>query len=271
MMNKFFSLIVCALTLYSINVGAQAYIPDQTLNNDFNSQVRSLEEFQARFNGIESKPGIKKDASSLRNNIISLFDFQIDKSKLTKEQFIKKVNCFIDSVIDNNVKFKIASAGLIVECKSKILYNGVAKNVTLYLQQEKNSKGLYRWGLVGVKGLKEAGIISDRYYTISPVEHEIHFMGLYDLINENPTHAHGYRSITRDLDELSVFLTLVQTKNIKFDSVIHQKYHCLDVPGFIFTISEKVSNGTNSGWLIDWFETYSTDDKKKYSNKLLKL
>lgn len=247
---------------------AQNSIQDHTLTDDFHCEVKSLEEFQMRFNGLESKPSVKSDSLVRRNNIINLFDFKMNKGNLTKEQFDNKINAFVDSVLLNNVDFNITNVGLWAECKTKIKYKGSIKTIFLILQSEKTDKDLYRWAIIGVKGLEKSGIINSRFYTISPVEHEVHFMGLYDSINENFSHAYGYRSRNAKIDELSVFLTLVSTESIKYDSIVEQIYHYVDIPGFVFSIKEIVRKGSNSGWLISAFDQVTNDEKIKYVKKL---
>ena len=256
------------ILLFGVYVSAQNSIQDYTLTEDFRCQVKSLEEFQMRFNGLESKPGVKSDSLSRRNNIISLFNFKMNKGNLTKEQFDNKINTFVDSVLLNNIDFNITNAGLWAECKTKVKYKDTNKIITLIMQSEKTDKELYRWAIIGVKGLEESGIINSRFYTISPVEHEVHFMGLYDFINENPSHAYGYRSRNAKIDELSVFLTLVSTGSIKFDGILEQIYHYVDIPGFVFSIKEIVREGSNSGWLISAFDQVTSNEKIKYVNKL---
>lgn len=251
-------------------ISAQIYFPDISLSHNFQCQIKSLDEFQARFNGIESNLDILDDSLSRRNNLLALFDFDMKPNGLTTEELAKNVNSFVDSVLNKNIAFHISDAGLLAECLCRITYNGYAKKITLLFQRETTQdKQRHRWGIIGVKGLPEAGIINlKRYYTISPVEHEIHFMGLIDLFNENSSHAMGYRSQQTRIDQLSVFLTLVQTGNIKFDLVEKQIFHYIDVPGYVFTIEEITRNTTNSGWLISSLIPCSENDKLKYLDKL---
>lgn len=252
-------------------ISAQTIFPDMTMEGDFKAQVKSLEEFQARFNGTEKKPGTDMGNDSLTrvNNIISLFDFKMDKGGLSKEAFYKKVNSFIDSVIITNTKFDMLSPLLFSECKCKFFYKGKEVRITLILQKEILEKNRYRWALAGVKGLSETNIISTaKIYSISPVEHEIYFIGLQDLFNENPTHAFGYKSKDASIDQLSVLLTLIQEKVIKFDLVEEQVFHYLGVPGFVFTIKERARAGGNSGWLINSFSLMTGKEKSYYIKQL---
>ena len=266
--NKIF-FIIC-LYFVSLTANAQAVIPDMTLNDDFLAQVKSLEEFQNRFNGTEKKPGsvVGNDSLSRVNNLISLFDFQIDKKGINKEQFRNKIYEFVDSVLINHVQFDMISPMLWCECNCLFKYQGKNKHITLILQKESFNNGIYRWAIVSVKGLEKTNIIPEHFYSISPVEHEIYFIGLQDLFNENPSHAFGYRAKSVKIDQLSVLLTLVQTGSIKFDIVEKQTFHYLGVPGYVFTIKEFSRTGQNSGWLISDFKKMNIKEKKELINKM---
>lgn len=261
--------LILAVIFVSIGVFAQ-HLPDTSLTSDFQAQVKSLDEFQERFNGTESKPGIEINQEYRKKNILSLFDFNIKRDGLQPEEFQKKLNDFVDSVLVNDSKFSISNSGLVVECMCRMIYQGVEKHFNLIMQSEIMDNGLYRWAIVGVNGLEESGIISSsRLYPIDPIQHEVHFIGLHDSFNENPKHAFGYRSKNAKVNNLSVFLTLVYIGKLKFDIVERQIVHCFDIPGFVFSIEEITRKGENSGWLITSIDYANTEEKIYRLNKLL--
>lgn len=267
-MKKNLLLIICLIT--ACRVCAQDSLFDQSMKKDFAAQVKSLEEFQNRFNGSEIKPGINNGDSSRRDNILSLFDFSISHDGANKQVFQQRLLNFTSSIIENNIKFDMYSQNLYSECKCLFKYQGKDKHITLILQRELNSKGLYRWAIVSAKGLfKEQIVDSERLYTISPVENEVNFMGLQSYLNENPTQAFGYRSKNTTLNELSIFLTLVSCGKLKFEYVEEQTVHYLNIPGYIITIKDKIGKGTNTGWLINHFEKSDDIQKSDYLLKLL--
>lgn len=268
-MYKFVLLIIVFVFIQDSHIQAQG-IPDMTLSSDFKAEVKSLEEFMSRFNGIESKPGIENDKNSRRNNLISLFNFQMDKGSNSCEEFASRVNEFVDSILINNVEFRISNAGLWAECACRVKFQDKEKILTLILQSEEYKKGRYRWTIVGVRNLDELGLYNtEKYYAISPAEHEIHFMGLSNYLNANPNHAFGYRGLGCKIDPLSVFFTLIWTGEISFELVEEQTFYYFDVPGYIITIDEYSRNGTNSGWLISSFDKVSHEEKINRFNKLI--
>lgn len=268
-MRKFLSLVIAITLVPNHNLWAQS-IPDMTLSSDFRAEVKSLEEFASRFNGEESKPGLKNDENSRRDNIVSLFNFQMDKGNDSRAEFTSKINEFVDSVLVNNVVFKISDAGLWAECSCLMKFKDKEKKLTLILQSEEYKEGKYRWAIVGVRGIGKLGLYNtERYYAISPVEHEIHFMGLNNYLNANPNHAFGYRGLDCKIDNLSVFFTLIRTGNLSFEIVEKQTFHYYDIPGYVITIDEYSRKGTNSGWLISSFDRVSHEDKINRLNKLI--
>lgn len=268
-MNRHILLLMSFFLVHNVYVQAQN-IPDMTLSSDFRAEVKSLEEFMSRFNGTESKPGIEINENSRRNNLISLFNFRMNKGNASREQVTNRINEFVDSVLINNVEFRISNSGLWAECVCRMKYQGKEKNLTLILQSEEYKKERYRWAIVGVRGLKELSIYNtERYYAISPAEHEIHFIGLDNYLNANPNHAFGYRGLGCKIDPLSVFLTLIRTGEISFEIVEKQTFHYFDIPGYVITIDEYSRRGTNSGWLISSFDKVSHEEKINRLNKLI--
>lgn len=263
-------LLILIQAFFPLFINAQ-HIPDLTLSLEYASEVKSLDEFRARFNGEESKPGIKEDNDYRRENLLNLFDLNIDKGDLTKEQFINRLNNFMDSVLINNCQFKISDSNLWAECICKMKYNKQDLTLTLYLQSECYKKDRYRWTIVGVKGFEKAGIIAkNKLYPISPVQHEVHFIELQDMLNENRTHAFGYRKKGTQIDQLSVFLAWVYAGIIEFEIVEKQTFYYFDVPGYIFTINEIIRTGGNRGWLITSLEEATKEQKEIKIKKLIR-
>lgn len=255
--------------MQNTHIQAQS-IPDMALTSNFKAEVKSLEEFMSRFNGIESKPGIENDKNSRRNNLISLFNFQMDKGSNSREEFAGRVNEFVDSILMNNVEFRISNSGLLAECVCRMKFQGKEKKLTLILRSEEYRKERYRWAIVGVRNLGELDLYNaEKYYAISPAEHEVHFMGLSNYLNANSNHAFGYRGLKCKIDSLSVFFTLIWTGEMSFELVEKQTFHYFDIPGYIITIDEYSRPGTNSGWLISSFDKVSHEEKINRLNKLI--
>ena len=140
--------------------------------------------------------------------------------------------------------------------------------LSILLKQEKKANGQIRWAIVGVSGLTEAGILEDRYITISPADHELNFMSFEDLFNSNASLTPGLRSASKDIDQLSMFFGLSYTGKLKFKSVEKLRYHFLDIPGYIFTVEASNRPEDVGGWRIADIMMAGEFDKMDYINSL---
>lgn len=248
---------------------AQVIIDDSSWNRNFNAEVKSLDEFAARFNGIESHPEIPVDSLSSYSNLKALFDLNTVIESENPSQFTNHVKAFCDSVLIRDIRFSLCNGSVFVLAKCKVKFEKKLHTIHLILVQEETMDGYTRWGIVGVTDLISSGIIkTSKFFNISPVEHEIHFMGLNDILNNNRHKAFGYRGLKDGIDQLSVFLTLIQSNLIDFLLVEELRILCLNVPGFIYTITEEIRETTNSGWLITDLFPATDEEKVMFINDL---
>lgn len=260
--------LLCVMGLLSLDAQISS-MPDYIMKANFEAQVKSLDEFINRYNGKETKPGIDNDQDSRARNVVSLFDFQMDKRGLSDEQFSELLRSFVTTSVSEGFSLDPFSRGIISECLCLFKYNGKKYRFKVFFQREPYLNETYRWAISAVSGLNESGIYDPlRFYRISPIEHEIHFLGLDDIINANPSQSIGLRSREAKIDELSVFLALALSGALKFEVVEHQSFYFLDVPGFMFKIDEISRDDTNSGWLITELQPLPDKDKTSFIQKL---
>lgn len=260
----------CLIMLFLFNaftVFSQG-ISDLTLDERFECQVKSLDEFLARLNGDESYPGINVDGHSRINNLAMLMDFQMPH----KNESAFKENCmkFFCAIETSSRPLKDTDSLFFAVTTCCIKHQGTKKDITLILQKEMDKQRRSRWTLVGANGLQRCGIIdTTKVRGISPVEHEIHFLEMLDVFKFHAKDAMALRKSNTHIDQLSVFLALLQTKQIEVLSVDKLTYHVLSIPGFVFTIDEYARTNYNSGWLISSFSEMDDERKNVYVQKLL--
>ena len=248
---------------------AQSF-PDMTLDKDFAAQVKSVDEFIQRFNGEESHPELKAD--NRMQNLVALFDYKMNHDGLSDSLFKMKVLDFVQTVETSDTKIRLTDSGIYAEAEATVTLSGKTTPLFLLLQSQTYNNDRVRWAIVGVRGLKEAGIIdTEHFYGISPVEHETHFMSIGDIFALHTPEIMGYRGKDTKIDELSVFLTMAMMGKIRISSVKSLTIHCLDVPDYVFTINEKGRSGRNSGWLISSVTRIGENKKTEYLTKLLGL
>lgn len=272
--SSIISISLALIFSYSVTVEAQAQaqnvsVPDNTLSENYRCMVKSVDEFMARFNGLESHPDVTADSNMLKANICALFDLNELLKKDNKEQRMQLMYAFCDSVVDNNIRLALDNGTIYAIADCMITYDARKLPVKLGLLQETTPDDYTRWGVYAVSGLEKTGIIkAQRLYNFSPVEHEINFMGLSDIFNENPADAFGYRYSTCQIDNLTAFLLLIQLGKLRIDMVESMKMICIAVPGFIFEIMERPRDSHNSGWLITKLTPATVNEKTTYLNNL---
>jgi len=256
MRNVLFACLILAVQ----SVCAQTVLPDPTLAKDFAAQVKSIDEFMARFNGAETKPDVRTDSLSRRDNILSLFDFSIKHEGVPFDEFKAQLTDFANTVCFWQSKLELKDSPAWAEVACSMAYNKKTYKITLLMQKE---------SIAGVKGLKKAGVYNDKLATISPVDHEVHFMSLIDFFQANKQLAPALRSKKKGIDEFSLFTGMMLAGGLKFVSVDDVKFHFLAVPNYVFTVEEIGRQGTNSGWLITRFQKLNDKEKEEYINNLL--
>ena len=265
---KKISLVVSILLLTFINTLAQG-IDDMTLDGRFAAQVKSFDEFLGRFNGTESKPGIENDDKWRDNNLVSLLDAKMPRGN-DADAFKASVMSFIDAIKGCKTPLLVTDDRIFAKAECTVRFQGKERKIVLILQCQKFKTDAKRWAFVGADGLQKAGMIdTTKIRAISPVDHEIHFMGLTSTFKYNSTEIVGYRGAKTHIDQLSMFLAFAQLKAIEFISVDKLTYHILSVPEYVFTVNEISREDYNSGWLIDSFRRIEEKDKTEYINQLL--
>lgn len=264
-------ILLLMLYTYMLPAIGQNHVPDMTLERDFAAQVKSIDEFMARFNGVETNPEVKTD-SLRRDNILALFDYDMPHNGLDDEAFRSLLTRFARTSINSGCKLSLDGHETYAEADCIVKYIGKEQHITLIMVREQTDKGTLRWAIAGLKGLEQMGLYDEKRMTISPVDHELHFMSLQDFFQENRDIVPSMRSVNKDIDELSMFFGLCLAKAIEFEFVNDLKFHFTAVPGFVFTVEEKGRRGINSGWLITrLLEMHSGDEKESYVKHLFGL
>lgn len=264
-MGKAYIMFWMAISTF-MNLPAQS-VPDTTLDKDFAAQVKSIDEFIQRFNGEETHPEIGDGNRML--NLIALFDYKMDHEGLPDSVFKKKITDFVKHIEEKGARIRLTDDDFLAEADITATIAGKPASIALILQSQSYNEDRVRWAIIGVRGLTEAGVIdAGHFYGISPVEHETHFMSIGDIFEYNAPEIWGYRGKDTKIDELSAFLAMARTGNVRIKHVNRLTMHCLEVPDYIFTVNEEGRNGRNSGWLISSFMKTDENGKKNYKSKL---
>ena len=247
-------------------------LQDVTLAHDFNARVKSINEFIRRFNGEERHPDLIGDTTRTRN-LLTLFDYQMEHAGMNEMQFKRHLQDFVVHVEQQQAEIGLTDRGIYAEINASMTVCDRPAALTLIMQNQSFRDHETRWAFVGVKGLKESGIIDTTLCAgVSPVEHELHFMTRNDVFEpDNNSWSMCNRGRDTVIDELSVLLTLAMVDKVRIVQIEDLAFHCTDVPGYVFTIKEHGRKGANSGWLITKLIKTSNNEKSNYLKNLFGL
>lgn len=251
-MNKIICiiLIACFCAVKGLSEGISTY---ESTGDDFLCQVKSVDEFIKRFNGEEFTPRADVSQNSRKENLLSLFDNQILSDSLSHPNTEQDILNFIGLIIRDSLTINLTDSDMWAIVPATAQYKNSRISFQLILQSQPYKEGMIRWCIIGVDGLPKTIVSTEEYFcAISPVEHELHFMGLEDIFNHNGTDIMRYRGKDVRIDPLTVLLTLVSTGLIHDVSIPlgGTTFICTEIHGYKFSIMEINRKGTNSGWLI---------------------
>ena len=254
--NKAVFLFVIVCYLNSINILSQNIEKLKKLKAEpyMVLKIKQFDQFIERFNYKKDFFDQPIDSNFIKEfpreeYIKYLFNEGEDKdTSLLNEELI---SAFIDSICDKEYPIILDrySADIIAELDCKVKIDNKDQNIKLYLFQEKNPDNSVKWVILKAKGLIGENIIKSKDKFIPPTSHEINFMNLSALINNDKD---GYSLTYKDYktDELTLFLYLVENNRLNFEHVTDITFHILSVPGFICKVKKFNREELNSGWLI---------------------
>lgn len=239
-------IITAVLTVLSA-LTAFAESPETTL---FRSHVKSVEEFIARFNGDELDPSLP-EGSNASMAIYRLIDPDFAHS-MPADSMLRLADALINAVRVQNIKLDLLNPLNEIEAECSFVFKGKPCPLTLIFVREEFRPGFQRLALSEVRGMDAAGIITEQpLYPINPLEHEMHFMELHDLMNNKKDYVSTLIAGNKTLDSTSYFIGLIQHGVLKYVQCNDVSVRFRQVPGFDFSIRETVHPGDfSSGWLI---------------------
>ncbi len=244
-------------------------------------KVKQLNQFFNRFNNCEDLlTGEQKSDSLIKQQRENLSQFELarkrvlltlfnhkDSTTLKRKDIVDFIN-FV-SVDSNKVKLSYYDRDWFatVKCQMK-LYD---KNITisLVLKNIGNIQSGYRWIIQSLKSdLKyESSTIRDSLKFISPMNHELGFMDLYNVFNDPKSIMH-YMAKKMDSDQSGAMLFLIQAGLLKYEKIEAVRYHFLQVDGWTFTVEDFNRSDKNSGWLISDLTRNTSEQKELYKRKI---
>ena len=136
--------------------------------------------------------------------------------------------------------------------KCRVSYMGKEDSIVLALKPELRGENMYRWVIVEAFGellSLPSKTLSEHFY-ISPVDNELNFISLSQITTNNSSNIMQYAGSQFELDGLSVFYTMVYTKQLRILNVQEMTYHFDLSHNHSFDVCYFNRTDKNSGWLI---------------------
>lgn len=217
------------------------------------AHVKSVDEFIQRLNAKELYPLlVDEDTNKVQTTRFTLFDISLLKDAEPEDSTFSLCKEFVEYLSSNPTEISLENPKNWIEAQCSFTWKDREKTLTLKLQLEEDSLHYWHWSIFDIDGLEQNGLLDiDDILRISPVEHEINFIGLQSIFQYDYTRLSGTRKQDLDIDRLSYFLGLVYSGQLKYNICKSVEFHCNQVPGYYFIAKEiKRPVSANSGWLI---------------------
>lgn len=233
------------------------------------ARVGLVDEFLKRFNGDTSHPNISpQDTSYRKSNILYLIEPPQDIEN--KDSIYNEAIRFVDAIIKDSVRLNYCDSTWIARAKCKGVLDSKPVSFNIYLNVEHRKEDMYKWVISKVDG--DCFNVTPRDMAsnimLYPDDHEIKFISLGRMTNEQPFNVARFMSKGFEYDATSAFLYLVKSDKLKIEYVDELEFIFTQVPGYIFSIKYYERESSKLGWLINRFETISIEDKSKFLRAL---
>ena len=233
------------------------------------ARVGLVDEFLKRFNGDTSHPNIpSQDTAHRKSNILYLIE--PPQNIENKDSIYNEAIKFVDAIIKDSVRLNYCDSTWVARAKCKGMLDDKSVSFNIYLNVEHRKEDMYKWVISKVDG--ECFNVTPRDMAsnimIYPDDHEIKFISLGRMTNEQPFNVARFMSKGFEYDATSAFVYLVKSDKLKIEYVDELEFIFTQVPGYIFSIKYYERESSKLGWLINRFETISREDKCKFLKAL---
>ncbi len=243
--------------------------------NELKIRVKQLSEFMSRFNYENDFNGQKVDTFNIETRkkyILSLFDNKMFEESPC-DSLLELVKKFITSVCQKEQFLKFTDHNWYSVAKCKANYKGEDKDLAIILKPEKVKEFEYKWVIFSVKAefltlnpqKENPGLM------ISPVDNELNFMDLHDVLKRNSTSVINYAKKDYKVDALTVLFSFIKSEQLKISPIEKVKYHFLQIPNWAFTVEHFEREEGNVGWLISSIRKMNDSQKANYKKKVLNI
>lgn len=237
-----------SVLLINLPCRAQSIVGAESVKmKEYAYRVKQIDEFMQRFNGKLSIID-KSDKDWQRKNLTMLFDRDLYLSRRAE------ADDFINEIIRDSVTIDFTDSSWVAYAICNATIAGKETTITLSLKTEQVKDYIYKWVISDAKGEILKNTPQKEGYRISPVENELNFMALSKITTNQNMNILDYAQKDYEVDQLSVFYTLVYRNLLKINYVSQLKYTFNKLPNREFVVKHYEKEGVNSGWLISDFK-----------------
>ncbi len=237
-------LFTLALTINAMSWGQGGFDDKNPLS--FQRQIKQLDEFILRFNRDVVPDGMDSTSDNVhKKTLMTLFDFEYAENRENE------VLNFINSVILNNERLSYRDTGWYALASCHATLDKKPTTVMLVLKVEYIDSIMYKWVIHSAFGdeLSLTPYKKSKMRKLFPLENEVNFMQLSTITSRDQENIMNYCAKGFELDQTTVFFTLVASKRLHIDYVEDLSYQ-LQTQEYLFWIKFFARETTNSGWLI---------------------
>ena len=221
--------------------------------NLIKGRVKQIDEFMKRFNMEETWDGQKiKDRSDKqyrRKYLKTLFEESTYHSINNDKNGL--ADAFIEEIVRNDYQLKYEDSTWIAEVACTAMIGNTKQQIKLYLHTQIIRPGEYKWVISNVYGKPFEVNQEQRGPIISPMEHEIGFIGLMSVPYYQKTNLCQLMDNSFNADKLSILYALMHNNLMKIERIDNVCFHFLTIPNFSFKVERIEKKGSfNTGWLI---------------------
>lgn len=251
-MNKYRTILWMLLVGLSASLNAQQpslFTSGVETNPEFKNfyfQVKHIEDFMSRFNGETNVMDSTQIEGWRYKNLLFLFDEQTyyANEALADTLIHRQLNsaCRLDYTASN--------WSAVAECN--VLYKKAKKTVLLTLQTEKVEDYIYKWVITDAQGeiLDLKPEKRNPGLRISPTDNEVDFISLKHITSAEAVNILNFAKKDYMPESLSVFYSLVYTKQLQIESIQSVTYHFYNIHGMDLEVKRHLEDKAHSGWLI---------------------
>jgi len=213
---------------------------------NFYYQVKHIEDFMSRFNGETNVMDTTQMEGWKSNNLLFLFD---EDTYYANEAL---ADSLIQMQLDSTCRLDYTATNWTATAECNVLYKKAKKTVFLTLKTEKVEEYIYKWVITDAKGeiLELRPAKRNPGLRISPADNEVDFVSLTHITSAEAVNILNFTEKGYMPDGLSVFYSLVYTKQLQVESVQSVTYNFYDIHGFDFQVKRHFEDKAHSGWLI---------------------